>query len=109
MGAHPGPQCLPVLRMLWAAWLLSENIWVCSRSDFPRRLEGQVREQGKDGGQVRQRRERVKPRGAEGFALRRRPSSSSPGPAWGGDSSESSALSVSFLVPGRLPLGPALR
>lgn len=85
----------------------SENIWVCSWS-VPR-PEVEVREQGKDGGWVRQRCERAKPRGTESFALRLRPPSLSPSPAWGDDISKSCALQVSFLIPGQLHSGPALR
>lgn len=44
-----------------------ENIWVCSCSDP--RLEAQVCEQGKDGGWVSQRCERVKPQGVRDLPL----------------------------------------
>ena len=108
-GADPGPRRLPVLRMLWAAWHPLKTSGSAAVLISPPRPEVQVCEQGKDEGRGSQRCERVKPRGTEGFALRQRPSSSSPGPAWGGYSSESCALRVSLLVPGQLPLGPALR
>lgn len=84
----------------------SENVWVCSWSVPGPEVE--ICEQGKDGGQVSQRCERAKPRGTEGFALRQRPPSSSPSLVWGGDTSESCALQVSFLIPGQLHSGPAL-